>query len=119
MEGKEKFRSNTTSSAILDWGLDLSRCYRFTVERKNLPCAENTLIRERKRTDGGRPAVTNPKHGEDIANAARAEMNEEAQLVGGTLVNLMVKKSENGKDRTVGDEEGFIETKWCRNRSGC
>ena len=56
------------------------------------------------------------KHGEDIANAARAEMNEEAQLVGGTLVNLMEKKSENGKDRTVGDEEGFIETKWCRNR---
>ena len=43
-------------------------------------------------------------------------MNEEAQLVGGTLVNLMEKKSENGKDRTVGDEEGFIETKWCRNR---
>jgi hypothetical protein len=56
------------------------------------------------------------KHGEDIANAARAEMNEEAQLVGGTLVNLMEKKSANGKDRTVGDEEGFIETKWCRNR---
>ena len=56
------------------------------------------------------------KHGEDIANAAKAEMNEEAKLVGGTLVNLMEKKSENERDRKVGEEEGFIETKWCRNK---
>ena len=56
------------------------------------------------------------KHGEDIANAAKAEMNEEAKLVGGRLVNLMQKKSENEGDREVGEEEGFIETKWCRNK---
>jgi len=56
------------------------------------------------------------KHGEDIANAAKAEMNEEAKLVGGRLVNLMEKKSENEGDREVGEEEGFIETKWCRNK---
>ena len=57
------------------------------------------------------------KHGEDIANAAKAEMNEEAKLVGGRLVNLMQKKSENEGDREVGEEEGFIETKWCRNET--
>ena len=56
------------------------------------------------------------KHGEDSANAAKAEMNEEAKLVGGRLVNLMEKKSENEGDREVGEEEGFIETKWCRNK---
>ena len=63
-------------------------------------------------TEGTRPE----KHGEDIANAAKAEMNEEAKLVGGRLVNLMQKKSENEGDREVGEEEGFIETKWCRNK---